>query len=398
MWEPNRENTYNWGVRRIIIPLTMLIVLVLTFFWKVLLLGKVAFPGDILTGMYYPWLSEKYSYAVGVPVKNPMLSDPVAQDFVWKSLIAEAYRKGGLPLWNSYSYSGYPLLANFQSGALYPFNLLLVWFGDIWGWNWLMIAGVLGSALGMYLYLVKMKLSPMASFVGAVTYSFSGFAMTWMQFATGAQVMIWLPFLLLGVEMLVEGKRLWMWLTPAAVFFLITAGQAHIGIFSILAAIFYVGYRAGWKRAGKFLAIMSLGVALAAPQILPTIKLSHLSIRGDESYISAQRWGLIPAVQLVTGIANDFFGNPATGNHWGWWQYHETTFYAGVLAVVAITAGLLNWRNLGKFKFFWGLAIAGLALGVDWPLGRLIYRLNLPILATGSAGRVFIWYTLGGQD
>ena len=46
--------------------------------------------------------------------------------FLWPqySFAGEAIRSGSIPLWNPYLYSGAPFLADNQTGALYPINLL----------------------------------------------------------------------------------------------------------------------------------------------------------------------------------------------------------------------------------------------------------------------------------
>jgi len=149
------------GVRQFFLGLGLIVLLTGVFFWPVIGQGKVALPGDVLVGMYFPWLSSKWGYEVGVPVKNPMLSDPISQNFVWKSLVAAAYKRGELPLWNSYSYAGYPLMANFHSGAFNPFNWFMVWWGNVNGWNLLIMAGQLAAAMAMYVFLFKQKMSLM---------------------------------------------------------------------------------------------------------------------------------------------------------------------------------------------------------------------------------------------
>ena len=94
-------------------PLFSILLLVLAFFWKVPLLGKIPLPGDIITGAYLPWLDYKWGYPVGVPVKNPIVSDSISYSYPMRTLGIDLIKKGLLPLWNPYILNGTPLMANF---------------------------------------------------------------------------------------------------------------------------------------------------------------------------------------------------------------------------------------------------------------------------------------------
>ena len=389
------------GVRQFFLGLGLIVLLTGVFFWPVIGQGKVALPGDVLVGMYFPWLSSKWGYEVGVPVKNPMLSDPISQNFVWKSLVAAAYKRGELPLWNSYSYAGYPLMANFHSGAFNPFNWFMVWWGNVNGWNLLIMAGQLAAAMAMYVFLFKQKMSMWAAVAGAVTYAYCGFAVVWMELASGVQAMVWVPVLLLASELAMENNKWWRWLVPASAALLVFSGQYQVMIYGLIvvtAYVMFLGWRnKNWGRVIEYGVFLIPGLMMGMVQILPTLELSNLSVRFFEEYIVGQRWGLLPIGQLVTLVAPDFFGNPATGNHWGFWQYFDTVAYAGVVATIAMLAAGWYLRKIGKIGFFWWVAIISLVIGTDTFFGELIYKYKVPVLATGAAGRVFWLWGLGSS-
>jgi hypothetical protein len=386
-------------MKSFLVGLALVFLVTGIFFKDVFLSGKVLLPGDIVVGMYYPWLSEKWGYEVGVPVKNPIISDVVSAVYVWKKLVADSYRQQKLPLWNSYSYSGYPLLANFQSGALYPFNLLMVLFGDIQGWNLMLIGGVLGGAISMFLFLKNKGMGTIAAVVSGISYAFSAYAITWMEFVTTAQMMVWFPLMFLSVDLAIRGKNIWRLLWPAVLYMAITAGRFEVLVYMLVSLLMYVIYVAveekRWRWVVEFGVLTVVGIVMGAAQILPTVEMSLRSVRFEEAYIGEQRWGLIPVIQLMTGLAPDFFGNPTTGNYWGWWHYHETVFYTGIVAAVAFFSAFLAHGSLKKYRFFVWMGIAGLLLGVDGPIGQFIYKARVPILSTASAGRVFLMYVTG---
>src|SRR3989344_5254655 len=123
-----------------IIPLFVISVVVLLFFWQVFIKSLLPIPSDTIVGLYYPF-RDIYSKTNpnGVPFKNFLITDPVRQIFPWKKQVIDSFKKNELPLWNPYNFSGTPLLANFQSGAFYPFNLLFFVFPFENAWTFLII-------------------------------------------------------------------------------------------------------------------------------------------------------------------------------------------------------------------------------------------------------------------
>ena len=81
-------------------PAALLLAAPVLFFHEVCLAGRVFLLRDLFT-YFYPW----------------------------RRFAADSIARGEIPLWNPYSYSGTPFLANMQSGLLYPPNLPF-WFLD----------------------------------------------------------------------------------------------------------------------------------------------------------------------------------------------------------------------------------------------------------------------------
>src|SRR5258706_13973919 len=83
-------------------------------------------------------------------------------------------RHGELPLWTPYILSGYPLLSMAQLGLAYPLT---------WGYLFLpghvaeqiyVLAPFLVAPLFTYAYLRELSRSPLASLLGALTFSYGG--------------------------------------------------------------------------------------------------------------------------------------------------------------------------------------------------------------------------------
>lgn len=362
-------------------------LLAFAFMYRTWLFGQVPFPGDLLTGAYAPWATTSH------PIKNPLVSDVFSQVFPWKALIANQLRQGRLPLWNPYTLSGYPLLANYHSGALYPGNLLLL--GDfISGWNWLLWLQLFGCAASMFIYLRVLRYRFSSSLIGSITYAFSGFALVMWQLAHAGQAMIWVPLTLAAIE-----KKKYFFL-PAGVFLLATAGhfQALVYGLTLFALYSFWKYRRQKTTLVSSFAALTLGLGLSALLLLPAFEMSRLSVRSTEQYISEENYGLLPPSSLATLVAPDFFGHPATRNYWATFNYQERTIYVGLWGCLSLAISLVLTKNLSQHERFWQAVtfIALLLLLATGP-GRLIYDLRLPWLSTSSASRLSLIVALGAS-
>lgn len=368
-------------------------VLCLFYYWNIFIKGLVPFPGDLLVGAYFPWMDYKWGYEVGVPVKNALISDIFSQFFIWKSLIAESFRAGQWPLWNPYSYSGYPLLANYNSGALNPFNFLMVFLGDVKGWSSLIVVQTIGSLFAMYAYLRNTKLTRIAGVFGAVVYAFGGFAVCWQQFVNVGFIMLSLPLTFLLIDKYLDKARTrYLVLFAPLVFLIIVAGhfQGAVYAFLLFSTYFLVKLRHNFNKKSLlwFSVFCGLGIGLSAAQLLPTMELGNLSVRYSENYIENYNYGLLPLQNILAFFVPDYFGNPTTGNYWGPFNYHETVVYVGTTPLMAMSFALRKFRKLADMKFFLITAFFSLVFLFDTPAGRLLYDFNVPLLSTSAAGRV----------
>jgi len=382
-------------------PVLFLIFFGIAFWGFFLRNNKVLLPADLLVGAYYPWRENKWGYEVAVPYKNPLLSDSYSQLFIWKKLISDSYKRGEIPLWNQYSYSGYPLAANIQSAAFYPLNILFIFLPFNTAWNIYLILGSILSSLTMYWLIRVLKLSPGAGIVGGIAYGYCGYALSWMEFATATNSMIWIPLLVLIIEKYCQNKKAknWWWLS-AAVLMLISSGSFQMCIYGLLVFVSYLIF----KKVIDIKAWLSififgiLGILISSIVLLPGIEMLNLSIRNLEKSMSGINYGLVPLSHLITLFAPDFFGNPATNNYWGFSNYHETLIYAGAIVFLAIIWSITNFKKLpAQAKYFLFLVGVSLLFYFDNPLSRFGYWLNIPGLNTASAGRNAYFWAVGGS-
>src|SRR5258708_27527337 len=111
-------------MRRFIIPVGFVLI-VFFFFRSFVLVGNLPIPSDTIIGLYHPFRDLcALEYPRGIPFKNSLITDPVRQQYPWRSLGIALEKQWKLPLWNPHAFAGTPLLANFQTAAFYPLNVL----------------------------------------------------------------------------------------------------------------------------------------------------------------------------------------------------------------------------------------------------------------------------------
>src|SRR4029078_3497893 len=100
--------------QRFLIPLLFLGITLLFFY--PLLKGNIPFPGDLLVGGYEPYKSYSHlGFAPGGVPNKAQGPDVIRESIPWKYFAAEQIKKGEVPFWTPYNFSGNPLMANFQS-------------------------------------------------------------------------------------------------------------------------------------------------------------------------------------------------------------------------------------------------------------------------------------------
>lgn len=380
-----------------IIPFIFGLIIVGLFFYKSFLKGYIPFPGDMLVGAYYPWLDYKWSgFQTSVPIKNPLITDVFSQFFIWKKIIIDSFKNLQFPLWNIYSYSGYPLFANFHSGVLNPFNLLMLFFKYQLGWTFLIASQFFFSFITIYFFLKQLYPNKtIACLIGSIVYSFSGFMITWSQFATAGFAMVWLPLIFLSLEkFFITNKYKYLLYLPILYFLVMTSGHLQALVYSYIFSGLYFIYKlllnkdSSVKKIICFSLIIVLSFLLMAIQLLPTLEMGKHSVRFDENYISEYNFGLLSLDRIVTLFAPDYFGNPATFNFWGSFNYHETIIYCGILPIFALIFAIFNFKRLKQEKFFLMLGIISLFFAFNTYLGKSIYFFKIPGISTSAAGRI----------
>lgn len=364
-------------------PFLLIILAILVFFWQFFLKGLVPLPADIPVGMYFPWLDYKWGYAVGVPVKNSLLSDVISQIYPFKVYLIESLKKGIIPLWNPFMFGGYPFLANIQVGFFNLTNLFYLFLPFLTAWGLQTAFQPLLAATFTYLFLRSLNLTKMASVFGGLIYAFSGFMIIWLEWNVHGYAMAFLPLLLFLTNKYYQtGKTYFGPLISLALAGEIFAGYPQLIVYLGLALLIFVATQFGLfqKRTFFWLGWLVLGVTLSSIQLLPTAELFWMSQRRLETLSFEQSF--LPWQHLISFLAPDFFGNNVTGNFWGKGDYTNNVGYTGLTALILTGLALKRIRKEKAVFFFVLLLTLSLILALPTPVAIFFARFNGAMAAT----------------
>ena len=385
-------------------PFFILSCITALFFWAVILKGYVPFPGDLLLSEYNPWRHTSYfGYVEGSIPSKAQYFDVIRELYPWKTLVIDQLKKGHIPLWNPYNFSGAPLLANYQSQVFYPLSALYLVLPQPLAWTVLVILQLLLGSIFMYLFATSIGLSSAASILAAVLFNYSSFSTVWLEFNTVWHTILWIPLILYITELRLKrplgvlAKLIFVF----SLFSSMTAGHPQDFINSLLFMISYNAARILFlpdkSPKEKLFITADLGLLICctfligAAQLLPTIQFFTSSARvpHDVQYVIHNM--LIQIWQLPITIISDFFGNPATRTYVLPDTYVNKSISIGVIGFVLATVSLWSKKTF-HVKYFISVAATLFILSINTPLSQLFYRFPIPILSTGTPTRNLFVY------
>lgn len=383
------------------IPLLFILGVVAFFFWPFFTELLLPIPTDNIVGMFHPFQDYiRSTYPRGVPFKNYLISDPIKQQYPWRSLVISQEKKFQLPLWNPYTFAGAPLLANVQSSAFYFLNILFFIFPFYISWSILIFLEPLLAAIFLFLYLDNLKLSKYASVLGGISFAFSGFFISWLEWGTVLHVGLWLPLILLCVDKIclvqrtkIRSKKL-IWpilfiFSLASSFF---AGHLQIFFYVFLISWAYILFRNYEYRNKKnlllFLLLYFVVLFIISVQLIPTIQLILLSARNIDQANWRQNSGwFVPWQHGIQFLAPDFFGNPATRNYSSIFNYGEFVGYIGIIPLLMAIFAVI-YRKERIVKFFICCLVSAIIFAFPSGISNVPYILQIPFFSTSQPTRL----------
>lgn len=249
--------------------------------------------------------------------------------------IARAVQAGEWPLWNPFSNSGTPLLADPQNAFYYPLNWPL----------WLLLRGHDGAsfqifeatavahyavaAVGGYLCGRVLVGARVGALVAGLGFAYSGFLASYpLQQLPILRAAVWLPWAVAALALACDRRSLaWGAACGAAVGTAALAGHPQTLLFVACVLAIYTAYRAGlaWRDGGARAACWPPGLlllaavvagGLAAAQLLPTLEFMSVSNRAVATYAFTSG-GFSPRELLLGALSPRLLGNlPAYSGLW----------------------------------------------------------------------------------
>lgn len=331
-----------------------------------------------------------FFWRVWTPIENDQLSfaegDFSGQFVAWTDYAVERLDQGEIPLWNPYQYAGAPFQADPQTALTYPPRMLtlaaLLIQSEVQPYEVyaalqreVMLHVLLAS---WFVYaLLRRLLSTSAVWGGlaaAVTYAYGGYVAGYPILQVPLlEAGIWLPLVLLGIlEATPQSTNTavrWRWLLFSAVMLglCLLAGHPQTALFTLYAAVAYLGWRVYQQRRGwqVFIAgVIFLGMvsgALSAVQILPAAEFSLHTSRVDMTF-EAKGGGF-----SFAELSNILF--PLRGELWN-------ANYLGLVALMLM--GIAIWRRVPDWGFF--TALFGVSFVLSFGQQTALYGILYPIL------------------
>ncbi|MHB9033603.1 MAG: YfhO family protein [Anaerolineae bacterium] len=325
-----------------------------------------------------------------------------------RTSLSSALKGGTLPWWEPKLGIGYPLLAEGETGALYPFTLLIALIlPPSISLTFTLLFHLVLASLGLYLWLCKNQVNRIASLAGAVIFTLGGFLASHNGHLSIITVAAWLPWLLyasLGLAYSQQTREILLFslLLGLLVALQFLAGHAQVsllilvfsGLYGLYLGIEIIRRDSGahsfpWIKVVLWLCALLAGTALASPQLAASWQLSQLSNRAgglDPAYFTS--FSFHPLL-LATYISPYLRGNPYPNGS------VELIGYIGFLPLVFAGIGL--WRSPKRFKWYLAaLAIVGvlMAFGRWNPIYPLLLRIPVFNLFRVPA-RFLLWTSLG---
>jgi len=376
-------------IREFLIITAAFLGITIIFFYKFFLFGHIPFPGDLLVSEYKPWRTYSYlGYNPGSYPHKAQYFDTLRQLYPWRTLATDELKNNRIPLWNPYNFSGSPLLANTQSGVLYPLTLIYWAFSQPIAWAFLVLLQPLLAAIGTYLYCRSIQLKPPSAFFAGITYAYCMFMITFLEYNSINHVALWLPFLLYFLENIVR-----KWSTRFVILFELCATSAalagHLQIFMYV-MIFSGAYlfvrlkttKKRWDIATTILFLLPFG--LSAIQLFPTAELIGLAARAPQQYTFLIEKLLLQPYQLALFLSADLFGNPATHNYLINDAYPGNAIYIGIVPFLMALWGLKTWGTQLLVRLFGCFSLILLLFMLRSPISEIFYKIPLAFFSTAS--------------
>lgn len=391
-------------------PWLLLLILPLIPLFNVIRQGHTIGPFDQLAQMA-PWRQEAPTQPWDV-----LQADGALQFYVWRDLVLDSWSQFQAPFWNPYQLAGTPLMANSQSAALYPPNVLLGVLQVptpvaviVLAWLHLMLAG-----LGVYRLVRAFGGSELGALFAGSSFMLTPFLVGWTVLASVPATVAWIPWALALLTEAMRGQPRRFLGLAGAVAMMALAGHLQFlayGMFALLIWGLFLAFEVRtWRPILAAVLAVGGGLMLAGPQLMPVLdnsKYSHRRNTPSEEGYQAYVFSSLRPFELGNMVSPLALGNPRVreddahiSTYWpalvkrgGNWA--EAAVSPGAVAVVGLCFLPLVFRKMRQTAAApMTLGLIALLLALGTPLNRLLYFGVPGWSSTGSPGRVIVLFAM----
>lgn len=311
--------------------------------------------------------------------------------------IAAAMKSGTLPLWNPYSFGGYPLVGYPQYGLLYPVNWIFwLWpYGgpaySVVGYAWKFVFHVALGGFGMFYLCRAVGLRFAAALLGGVAYMLLPNTLAFAVWGNAQPAFAWWPFViawLIRAEEKPESRIGYSVLAAlgVGVDILAAPSQPAIQLIFLVACLFlYFTAHDIWRngnrgpklkligqRLVRYAAIGVASIGIAAVTLLPVVEfqshaLRFLGAQGVVSGLQRMSYAAFTAERFDLGQLAGFLDPARSGSGAG------NNYLGPVLLLLIPAIAGRAWRRSPLFLFFAGVSVFAALYSFGLVFPRLFY-------------------------
>ena len=300
------------------------------------------------------------------------------------TLLADAFRRGEWPLWDTFTYCGTPIFANIQASSFYPPAIAATALASRLGDDylpkllaWSVAIQIIFAGFCAFELMRKLEVRPAAAWIGATVYELGCFFAAQTEHMGAMQSAAWLPLIWLCVFELRKFRKRWFAALVVSLGMTVLAGLpqvAEAGFLSAvcLAVLLAAFGEARWKLPGTVILGCAWGLLLAAIQFIPTAELTQNSVAKYRVEWLGSGGG-IPLNTLISLVLPNHWSIFDPSKYQGPEDPTFSYFYSSLLGL-ALAIGAMVWRPGRWARIFAAmLAIFTLAmLGDRTPAGRVV--------------------------
>ena len=290
---------------------------------------------------------------------------PSLQFIPWRVYAGSLIQDGILPLWNALNGMGAPLLANYQLALFYPpswllYVLYLINGAELlaWGHTLLLVLHLIWGGIGFARLMKRFGYSELSQSLTGTVFSICSFFIARAGFFSMVWATVWLPWIFNGAEALVtkpQSDKQYKWEYPVTltvyIAMMLLAGHAQLswyilqitGLWIFVSSWYKQDIKYSLSRIVRFIVVVIFASLISSIQLLPTAEYLLNSYRSSSlDFISSTTYSFWPW-RLLTFVSPDLFGNPRSGDYWGYAAFWEDAVYIGIFPLI------LSLSTIGEF-------------------------------------------------